>query len=156
MDDPYNDDDASPCFRYRWDVFLSFRGPDTRHHFTDRLYNELVLHGVRTFRDDDGLKGGDEVARGLLEAIEDSAAAIAVISERYADSSWCLEELATIFEKRKLLLPIFYRVKPSDIRGSKLQLLPELEEKGGKEKVQRWREAMDKAASISGWVSQVW
>ncbi|PKI69271.1 hypothetical protein CRG98_010344 [Punica granatum] len=114
-----DDDDEEavlPSSRYRWDIFLSFRGEDTRHGFTDRLYKALWLDGVRTFRDDEALERGDEVAPGLLEAIQDSAGAVAVISERYADSRWCLEELATIFEGKKLLLPVFYDVDPSDVR----------------------------------------
>nr|GME17592.1 disease resistance protein TAO1-like [Ipomoea batatas] len=77
--------DGTPSYRYQWDVFLSFRGEDTRHGFTDRLYNSLV----RTFRDD------EEIAPGLIAAIHDSAASIAVISENYASSKWCLEELRT-------------------------------------------------------------
>ncbi|RVW32683.1 hypothetical protein CK203_112942 [Vitis vinifera] len=30
------------------DVFLSFRGDDTRYNFTDHLYNALVRKGIRT------------------------------------------------------------------------------------------------------------
>ncbi|XP_031386161.1 disease resistance protein TAO1-like [Punica granatum] len=163
MDDHgINDDDEEavlPSSRYRWDIFLSFRGEDTRHGFTDRLYKALWLDGVRTFRDDEGLERGDEVAPGLLEAIQDSAGAVAVISERYADSRWCLEELATIFEGKKLLLPVFYDVDPSDVRRQRGPFeagFRKLEESCGAEKVQRWRQAMEKAGNISGWVSKVW
>ncbi|KAK1554788.1 hypothetical protein Q3G72_017368 [Acer saccharum] len=40
MDDDVDQDElrSTPSFRYRWDVFLSFRGEDTCHGFTDRLY----------------------------------------------------------------------------------------------------------------------
>ncbi|KAG5521075.1 hypothetical protein RHGRI_033586 [Rhododendron griersonianum] len=41
---------------------------------------------------------GDVIASSLIDAIHDSAAAIAVISPSYASSRWCLEELATICE----------------------------------------------------------
>ena len=80
------DDVVSPssaggvAFRLRWDVFLSFRGEDTRHSFIKDLYDSLKQEGVRTFKDDDGLNRGDEIALSLLEAIDDSAAAIVVLS----------------------------------------------------------------------------
>ncbi|KAK4841330.1 hypothetical protein QYF36_002761 [Acer negundo] len=73
---------SSPSFRYHWDVVLSFRGEDTRHGFTDRLYGQLTLNGIRTFRGVDELERGEEIAPILVEAIEDSAATIAVISRR--------------------------------------------------------------------------
>lgn len=152
-------DEPSPSFRYRWDVFLSFRGEDTRHTITDRLYRRLFDNGVRTFRDDEGLERGEEIAPSLVEAIEDSATAIAVISVRYADSHWCLEELARIVEYGKLLLPVFHDVDPSDVRkqtGPFQKDFLELERRFGVEKVRRWRQAMNKAANKSGWDSKTW
>ncbi|KAG6654403.1 disease resistance protein RPV1-like isoform X1 [Carya illinoinensis] len=140
-------------FRHRWDVFLSFRGEDTRHTFTYDLYKSLEKQGVRVFFDDEGLRGGDEIRPGLFEAIEDSAASIAIISPNYASSHWCLEELSKISEYRRLLLPVFYRVNPSDVR---LQRGPFEEhfrnhENTDKDKVMCWRKAMEKAGAIVGW-----
>ncbi|WCJ21753.1 disease resistance protein (TIR-NBS-LRR class) putative [Euphorbia peplus] len=156
-DDPTTSSAAS--FRYRWDVFLSFRGEDTRHSFTEKLYRQLQKHGVRAFRDDEDLPRGEEVDPTLLDAIEDSAAAIAVISIRYGDSRWCLEELARILECRRLLLPVFYQVDPSDVHSQSGPFLDDfrsLEAEFGVDKVFRWRNAMTKAAEISGWDSQYW
>ncbi|CAL5431192.1 unnamed protein product [Camellia sinensis] len=150
---------TTPSFRFRWDVFLSFRGVDTRKKFTVPLYTELVQNGVRTFFDEDGLRGGHEISPSLVTAIEDSAAAIAVISKNYANSWWCLEELAKIIECRKLLLPVFYQVDPSDVRrqtGPFEKDLQDLEHRFGVERVLRWRKAMEKAGGIAGWDTQVW
>ncbi|XP_057948493.1 disease resistance protein RPV1-like isoform X1 [Malania oleifera] len=144
-----------PAFRVRWDVFLSFRGEDTRDGFTDHLYSALERSGVRVFRDNDALNRGDEIAPGLLDAIEDSAAAIAVISPDYASSRWCLEELAKICDCRRLILPVFYCVDPSDVRrqrGPFEDSFRSLRERFGEEVVARWRKAMEKAGGISGWV----
>ncbi|XP_065860930.1 disease resistance protein RPV1 [Euphorbia lathyris] len=157
--DASGDDDptSAPSFRFRWDVFLSFRGEDTRHNFTEDLYRKLQKHGVRAFRDDEELQRGEEIAPSLLDAIEDSAAAIAVISKRYADSRWCLEELARILECKRFLLPVFYQVDPSDVRKQKGPFEKDfriLEERFGVDKVLRWRNAMEKAGGISGWHSQ--
>ncbi|KAK2632171.1 hypothetical protein EUGRSUZ_L01911 [Eucalyptus grandis] len=156
LEDPEEDDAlSSSCYRY--DVFLSFRGADTRHGVTDRLYRELVLSGVRAFRDEEGLERGEEVSSGLKEGIDDSAAAVAVISENYAESRWCLEELAYIVERRKLLLPVFYNVDPSDVRkqaGPFERGFRKQEGRHGEEKVRPWRTAMEKAGGISGWDSR--
>ncbi|XVF84842.1 hypothetical protein PTKIN_Ptkin17bG0072100 [Pterospermum kingtungense] len=70
-------------FRLRWDVILSFRGEDTRHGITQNLYNALKEKGVRVFRDDDGLRRGDEISPSLLEAIEDSAASKGPFEEAF-------------------------------------------------------------------------
>ncbi|GMP58144.1 hypothetical protein CsSME_00021919 [Camellia sinensis var. sinensis] len=148
---------STPAFRLRWDVFLSFRGDDTRDGFTDRLYNALEGQGVRVFRDKDGLTQGDELTQSLLDAIEDSAAAIAIISPRYADSHWCLEELAKICECERLILPVFYLVDPSNVRRQKGPFeedFKSLERRFGEHKVGRWRSAMEKAGGISGLVFQ--
>uniref|UniRef100_A0A5B6YU28 TIR domain-containing protein n=1 Tax=Davidia involucrata TaxID=16924 RepID=A0A5B6YU28_DAVIN len=43
-------------------MFLSFRGENTRHNFTDRLYSDLVRNDIRTFRDEEELEQGNEIA----------------------------------------------------------------------------------------------
>ncbi|CAK9174740.1 unnamed protein product, partial [Ilex paraguariensis] len=144
-----------PASRLRWDVFLNFRGEDTRDTFTDRLYEALYRKEVRVFRDDDGLTQGDSLTPTLLNAIEDSAASIAIISPSYASFRWCLEELATICEFKRLVLPVFYRVDPSDVRRQKGPFEEDfqtLERRFGTEKVLRWRNAMEEVGGISGWV----
>ncbi|KAL2559608.1 disease resistance protein (TIR-NBS-LRR class) [Forsythia ovata] len=143
------------AFRLKWDVFLSFRGEDTRDNITKRLYEELFSNDIRVFLDNEGMDRGDEIAPSLLEAIEDSAAAVVIISENYASSRWCLEELARICELRKLVLPVFFRVEPSDVRRQKGPFekgVESLEKKCGVEKVKRWRNAMERVGGISGWV----
>ncbi|XP_068326586.1 toll/interleukin-1 receptor-like protein [Pyrus communis] len=144
-------------FRLRWDVFLSFRGEDTRSTITKSLYEALKSRGVRVFLDDDGLDRGDDIAPSLLEAIDDSAAAIVVLSRRYADSRWCLEELAKICEssRRCLILPVFYQVDPSDVRrqgGPFSEHFSAHELQYGNAVVSKWRDAMAKVGGKAGYV----
>lgn len=142
-------------FRLRWDVFLSFRGEDTRHSFTKNLYDSLVRNGVRVFRDDDALDRGDEIAPSLLEAIDDSAASIIIISRKFANSHWCLEELAKICDCRKLILPVFHDVDPADVRrqgGPFEDHFRSHERSRITDDVLRWRSAMKKVGGIAGWV----
>uniref|UniRef100_A0A2K1R5T8 TIR domain-containing protein n=1 Tax=Populus trichocarpa TaxID=3694 RepID=A0A2K1R5T8_POPTR len=103
-----------------YDVFLSFRGEDARKNFTDHLYFALKDAGINTFRDDNGLRRGEDISTELLQAIQKSRISVIVFSRNYANSRWCLEELVKIMECRRsfrqLVFPIFYDVDPSDVR----------------------------------------
>ncbi|KAG4159307.1 hypothetical protein ERO13_D02G167900v2 [Gossypium hirsutum] len=149
-------------FRLRWDVFLSFRGEDTRHGITNTLYCSLVGEGLRVFRDDDALRRGDEIAPSLVEAIEDSASFVVILSENYATSRWCLQELARICElhswSRRLVLPVFYGVDPSDVRkqgGPFKEAFFSHENRFGEQEAKKWREAMAKVGSLAGFVKKL-
>ena len=97
---PINDG-ASSSFTSRFihDVFLSFRGEDTRYNFTSHLYQALCDKGFNTFIDND-LRRGEEISTELLKAIESSMISIVVFSDNYASSGWCLDELVKILECR--------------------------------------------------------
>ncbi|XP_030553142.1 disease resistance protein RUN1 [Rhodamnia argentea] len=104
----------------RYDVFLSFNGKDTRKEFTDHLYQRLNIAGICVFRDCDSIRKGEEFSPVLLNAIQCSKISIPIISQRYASSKWCLRELVHIMgckkSKSQTVLPIFYKVDPSDVR----------------------------------------
>ncbi|XP_034674475.1 disease resistance protein RUN1-like [Vitis riparia] len=144
-------------FPWRWNIFLSFRGEDTRFNFTDHLYKELMRMDIRTFRDDEGLERGGEIQPSLLKAIEDSMNSVVVFSQNYAHSKWCLDELDKIMrsrkEKRQMVLPIFYHVDPSDVRKQKGNFEEAFARYGEvtEERVLRWRKALTEAANLSGW-----
>ncbi|XP_028801945.1 disease resistance protein TAO1 [Neltuma alba] len=144
-------------FRLRWDVFLSFRGEDSRDCLTKPLYNALQSRGVRVFLDDVGLDRGDQIAPSLLEAIDDSAASIIIISPDYASSHWCLEELAKICDCGRLILPVFYYVGPTDVleqTGPFEDSFKIHKAKRSEDEVIRWRKAMKKVGGLAGWVFQ--
>ncbi|XP_050261973.1 disease resistance protein RUN1-like [Quercus robur] len=140
-------------------VFLSFRGEDTRHSFTDHLYKAFILRGIEAFRDSEKLQLGQEIASELIQAIEKSQYAIVVFSEKYADSKWCLDELAKIVEckinKRLEVVPVFYHVDPSDVRKQTGPFEKAFDEhqkndKIDREKIQKWKDAMREVGSLSG------
>ncbi|CAJ2638953.1 unnamed protein product [Trifolium pratense] len=98
-----------------YDVFLSFRGIDTRKNFTGNLYNCLQhQRGIKTFIDDEKIKKGKQITHTLLQAIKESRIYIAILSPNYASSTFCLTELAGILDCSKLrgrmFLPVFYDV----------------------------------------------
>ncbi|KAK8633090.1 hypothetical protein V6N13_013944 [Hibiscus sabdariffa] len=63
---------SSSISRKKYDVFLSFRGEDTRKNFTDHLYDALKRSGIVTFRDDPKLDADEEIPPQLLRAIQQS------------------------------------------------------------------------------------
>ncbi|XP_028774413.1 TMV resistance protein N-like [Neltuma alba] len=140
-------------------VFISFRGEDTRLNFTSHLYHALCGQKIYAYIDD-SLEKGDEVWPSLEKAIEDSTLFLVVFSENYASSTWCLKELAKILEccrnQRHLLIPVFYRVDPSDVRkqrGSYHEAFEGHERKSSinTQQLRQWREALTHAANLSGW-----
>uniref|UniRef100_A0A7N2LK38 ADP-ribosyl cyclase/cyclic ADP-ribose hydrolase n=1 Tax=Quercus lobata TaxID=97700 RepID=A0A7N2LK38_QUELO len=144
----------------KYNVFLSFRGEDTRTKFTDHLYAGLIQKGISTFRDDEKLKQGTLIAPELLKAIEESRFAVVILSRDYASSRWCLIELTKIvecIEKTGLVvLPIFHYVDPSDVRNHKgifAKAIAKHEEsfKDNIEIVQTWKAALTKIANLAGW-----
>ena len=87
---------SSSTPRWKYDVFLSFRGEDTRTSFTDHLYTALRQKGIATFRDEENLEIGKPISPELLKAIKESKFAIVVLSRNFASSTWCLDELTKI------------------------------------------------------------
>ncbi|XP_042517330.1 disease resistance protein RPS2-like isoform X2 [Macadamia integrifolia] len=144
---------------FRWNVFLSFRGEDTRHNFTSDLYDALVKEGVKTFKDDEKLRRGDLISEALEKAIQESRISIIIFSRNYANSRWCLQELTLIMERwekhGQKVFPIFLEgVDPLDVqnqKGSFGEPVGELEKRFGLEKGERWRSALRSAAQLSGW-----
>ncbi|XP_042491906.1 disease resistance protein L6-like isoform X2 [Macadamia integrifolia] len=143
---------------WSYDVFLSFRGEDTRNTFTGHLYNALDDAGIHIFKDDERLPTGEEIGPELLSAIEESRISIPIFSKNYASSKWCLNELVKIVECRKtmnqLVLPIFYDVGPSDVRNhteSYGKALREHQKNFNQTIIEEWKGAMREVGELKGW-----
>ncbi|WJX91838.1 hypothetical protein P8452_73559 [Trifolium repens] len=150
--------------QYVYDVFLNFRGEDTRFSFVSHLHAALSNAGVNTFLDDKKLEKGAELGPELLSAIQGSRISIVVFSKTYITSSWCLKELEQIMKCRRnygqVVLPIFYHVDPSVLRhqkdgyGKALQATAKRRPSGGemrKYALTNWKIALTEASNISGW-----
>ncbi|KAL5843195.1 hypothetical protein ACOSQ4_009153 [Xanthoceras sorbifolium] len=147
---------SAPQFKYG--VFLSFRGEDTRYNFISHLHKALCDKQLEIFIDYK-LHRGDEISPSLLEAIEESQISIIIFSRNYASSRWCLEELVKILECREqygqIVIPVFCGIDPSGVRyqtGSFADAFAKHEQKSS-HKMQRWKDALKKAANLSGWHS---
>ncbi|KAL8091691.1 hypothetical protein AgCh_034087 [Apium graveolens] len=141
----------------RWDVFLSFYGKDTRRNFIAHLYFALDQAGILTFRDDPALEKGEEISSGLLKAIKDSKMFVVVLSEKYARSPRCLNELVEILSCNRTgnqVIPVFYHVDPSDLRHHKGAFGEALDYHGKRysvDMIEKWKSALAKIAQLSGY-----
>ncbi|KAK3433561.1 hypothetical protein EUGRSUZ_D01447 [Eucalyptus grandis] len=143
-----------------YDVFLSFKGEDTRGGFTDHLYNGLIAAGFHVFKDDNTLPVGEEIGQELVEAIMNCRIAIPIISKNYAQSKWCLRELTKIMnchiEQKKRVFPVFYKVNLLDLHDPGSHFAADLSKHDATchEESAKWRKAMTFVAWVRGWTSQ--
>ncbi|GJX97638.1 Toll/interleukin-1 receptor domain-containing protein, partial [Tanacetum coccineum] len=79
---------SSSNFEHIYDVFLSFRGADTRNSFTNHLHKALEDANLNTFLDDKEIETGLYLKPELESAIRASRASIIVLSKNYASSTW--------------------------------------------------------------------
>ncbi|RXI00734.1 hypothetical protein DVH24_000968 [Malus domestica] len=160
-DDDDDDDGIEaniPPRREKYDVFVSFRGEDTRRGITSHLHAALLQKKIETYIDY-RLQKGKEIRPALRKAIEKSTHSVIIFSKNYASSTWCLDELVHILECEERygqkVIPVFYDINPSDVRrqhGSYAAAFAQLEKhfKDSIDKVHKWRRAMKTAADLSG------
>ncbi|CAJ1949647.1 unnamed protein product [Sphenostylis stenocarpa] len=148
-----------------YDVFINFRGKDTREKFVSHLHYALSKAGVNTFLDDSSLQRGNMLKAELKRAIEWSRIYLVVFSKNYTESTWCLDELEQIMEREKLshrkidIVPIFYDIDPSVVRhqsdnfGKALKATVKKRYSGKEAELVlfRWSLALTKASNFSGW-----
>ncbi|XP_043690201.1 TMV resistance protein N-like [Telopea speciosissima] len=144
-----------------YEVFLNFHGKDVRTNFADHLYHALVQNGIKTFRDEEELRKGNEIRPELLPAIQQSRISIPIFSKNYASSRWCLDELTKISEckraMKQIVLPIFYRVEPRDVRNQKRkyeEAFKEYQMSCDQTTVQKWQNALKEIGKLKGWHSK--
>ncbi|XP_027340361.1 TMV resistance protein N-like [Abrus precatorius] len=145
---------------YRHDVFINFRGVDTRNTFVDHLYAHFIRKGIFVFKDDKKLQKGKSTLPQLIKAITESRVSIIIFSKDYAASTWCLDEMAAIADcqqhLKQIVYPIFYDVDPSDVRYQNgvyedAFVSHRRKFKHDPDKVHRWERAMTGLASSVGW-----
>ncbi|CAN6451935.1 unnamed protein product [Victoria cruziana] len=143
------------------EVFISFRGKDTRKGFTSHLHKELENRGISAFLDSERLVKGQRIS-DLFKFIEGSKIFIPIFSRGYADSKWCLKEIVKIVEvnrkegEKRPIIPVFYDVHPSDVRhcGASFEEAFERHQRDnelGERQIHEWKAALIEAGKISGY-----
>ena len=112
---------------------------------------------------DENLERGEDISTSLLETIEQSYLSLVILSENYAFSPWCLDELVKILEckktMRQIVMPVFYGVDPTHVQeltGSfGVAVAKHREEfRDSLCRVESWCQALKEIAELSGLVSQ--
>ncbi|CAL1357822.1 unnamed protein product [Linum trigynum] len=144
---------------WEYDVFLCFRG-ETRGSFTSHVMAALSEKKIRTFIDT--MLGKGESIAELLSVLKRSAVSVIIFSERFADSPWCLDEVATIARSMKefghRVIPVFYNVDPSEVDGDTGSYAAMIEKHSGgrygdpKVKL-KWRDALKEIVDKAGLTS---
>ncbi|MED6210361.1 hypothetical protein PIB30_063390 [Stylosanthes scabra] len=135
------------------DVFLSFRGEDTRNGFTTHLYAALSAKGINTYMHH-MLAASDDGAQEK-QAIQESNIYLIIFSQHYAYSARCLDQLTHILDCKhrygKDVIPVFYKMDPSIVRnqtGTYADAFLKHQQTFG-DQVQRWKLALTQLAGSS-------
>ncbi|KAL1209286.1 Disease resistance protein RBA1 [Cardamine amara subsp. amara] len=136
-------------------VFVNFRGKDLRYGFASHLIDALERKNIKFFIDTHEQKGRD--LKHLLKRIEEATIALVILSTRYGESKWCLEELTTIMEQADkrgvIVIPIFYKVRPEDVRKQKGVFGDRFwrrAEESSREEMEKWQMALKAVSNKIG------
>uniref|UniRef100_A0A1J3JX92 ADP-ribosyl cyclase/cyclic ADP-ribose hydrolase n=2 Tax=Noccaea caerulescens TaxID=107243 RepID=A0A1J3JX92_NOCCA len=155
---------SSSSYPHNWlyDVFPSFRGEDVRVAFLSHFLKELDRKLISAFKDSE-IERSRSLDPELKKAIRDSRIAVVIFSRNYASSSWCLNELLEIVnckeEFGQIVIPVFYRVDPSNVRkqtGDFGKVFDETCLKSTEALKIQWKEALTNVANILGYHSVTW
>ncbi|GLJ33693.1 hypothetical protein SUGI_0677200 [Cryptomeria japonica] len=139
-----------------FDVFINHRGSDCKDTLAMQLYNLLKELGIRAFLDSEEKELGVSFPSTIEIAIHSASAHVAIFSKRYAESAWCLAELLLMLQSRSKIIPVFYGVKPSDLRyiekGVYADAFAKYEEKGRyTQKLNEWKESLHSISFTAGY-----
>ncbi|XP_023643317.1 disease resistance protein ADR2-like [Capsella rubella] len=147
---------------WRYNVFTSFHGPDVRQTLLTHLRKQFSSNGITMF-DDQGMERGHTIDSSLKEAIGESRIAIVLLTNNYASSSWCLDELLEILDCQKkigqIVMTVFYGVDPSDVRkqnGEFGRVFDETCARKSEEQKEKWSKALNYVGNIAGEHFQNW
>ena len=151
---------ASSSLKYN--LFASFYGQGLRQTFLSHLCRHLNENGITVFTNQD-LVRGEPVLPSLVQRIRESRISIVVLSQKYASSSWCLNELVEILRCREtmghIVMTIFYRVDPSHVRnqtGDFGNIFVQTCAGKTEEERRMWSQALTDVGNIAGEDSRNW
>ncbi|KAL3739012.1 hypothetical protein ACJRO7_020413 [Eucalyptus globulus] len=153
---PESSSTSSSFSPFKYDVYLNFKGPDTRYGIVDHLYRQLEDVGIRVFMDDYDLTPGNEIGLESKGAIERSRISISLFSRTFASCKWCLRDLLQMWECRETngqtIIPIFYDVEPDDV-ALRTSLYGDAlleHERRFPDSVEKWRQVLVQIARLKG------
>ncbi|VVB10066.1 unnamed protein product [Arabis nemorensis] len=137
-------------------VFVNFRGEQIRYGFVSHLVRDLKREGINVYIDEHETRGNDLTV--LFDRIEESKIALAIFSNMYTESDWCLDELDKIMECVDLgtlvVIPIFYKVDTDHVKNQNGEFGEKFWElvKNHSEKLVKWKKALEHVPEKMGYV----
>ncbi|KAG0628664.1 hypothetical protein M758_1G044000 [Ceratodon purpureus] len=155
--------ESSRRCRTKHDIFINHRGPDSKKKFVSHLAEALKSKGYAPFVDQDDLVQGEHAFKAINAAIQGASVHLALFTPRYAESKYCLDELADMVECVKRdphgnvkLIPIFLNVTPSNLRfvekGPYQKAFQKHKQEGRGSSIPVWKAALRDAADMMGFV----
>ncbi|BBN69743.1 Disease resistance protein TIR-NBS-LRR class family, partial [Prunus dulcis] len=149
---------SSPSSSSPYDVFLSFRGEDTRTNFTDHLHDALVRKGIRTFIDGE-LVRGEKYRQPLSKQLKNQEflSLYSLKTMHLRGGAWMnLSRSFNVKNQRTSSFAHFLQggsvgcAKPKSKFGDAFEELIKRKFKNDKEKSAHMEEALTEAANLSG------
>jgi formylglycine-generating enzyme required for sulfatase activity len=88
-------------------LFISYARKDVE--FAQKLNTDLQRHGIITWIDELGIRGGEDWPNRIATAIEGCKAMLVILSPHSVASRWVQRELAFADAKGKRVLPLLYK-----------------------------------------------
>ncbi|KAF2612980.1 hypothetical protein F2Q70_00009207 [Brassica cretica] len=102
----------------KYSVFLCFRGEDVRVGFLSYLIGTLKRKSIKYYVDYEETRG--EVMEIFLQRIAESRIVLVILSPKFMESDWCIDEVLKALETREAgtsIIPVFYKVSVADVKG---------------------------------------
>ena len=137
------------------DVFISHRGPDVKRELVSHIVDRLQRVGISVFVDYN-LEKGCVSWPTILAHLCGAKRVLLLLTPRFEESPWCLEEARVMVKRIKAVLPIYIDREPGSINegclqgafGKFCQDVPNAD--AGI--VREWHAALESVSGISGWM----
>ncbi|GLJ15145.1 hypothetical protein SUGI_0247770 [Cryptomeria japonica] len=141
----------------RYDVFLNHRGADVKESVGSLIFHNLQNKGLKVFFDKNSIQAGENVPRSIEEAIHSASVHIVIFSSNYAESVWCLKELQLILKTGAPIIPVFYKVQPSELRmkneeGLYARTFHKHTERFESHVLEEWKKSLCEVSYIKGYI----
>ncbi len=99
---------ASPADDYV--VFVSHAAYDK--WIAQVICEKIEALGMKTWRDDRDIDGGDKIPEAIRKAIANSSEVAVLLTPKSVDRPWILLEVGIAIGQEKRIVPLFYHVEP--------------------------------------------
>ncbi|GLJ36359.1 hypothetical protein SUGI_0729880 [Cryptomeria japonica] len=157
---------ANPSFHYlfpttAYEVFVNHRGKDTKQSVASSVYHNLQSRGFKAFLDKRSLRAGQYIPQAITCAIRRALVHVVILSPNFAESEWCLDELFLITQTGAPIVPVFWQIRPSEVRMerksgvySKAFRKHKQAGKFDSSTLEKWKNALRWVSLVEGFVSE--